>query len=148
MTEETFAPIFSGTNTGLLNAFEYWLQGRVNLCVTGLQDQITRLEIQNTELRKELSKLENGEMRDMSLRFKEFFDQEMESYWQTHAHPLFDYENMLDNMKGFTAWNEAVAEVYGTKAFEDAVDDAFGGSALEDKIKGIVENLEFRVSVS
>lgn len=31
MTEETFAPIFRASNSGLFDAFEHWLQGRVNL---------------------------------------------------------------------------------------------------------------------
>lgn len=141
MTEETFAPIFRASNSGLFDAFEHWLQGRVNLCVTGLQDQITRLEIQNNELRKALTQLENGEMRDMSLRFKEFFDQEMEIYWQTH-----DINNQLDERSVWEMVEDKVEEAIDDKLETEGV--GMSDEDFQERVRDIVrDNLSFEVSV-
>lgn len=125
----------------LMTMLDVYIQGRVNLCVTGLQDQITRLEIQNTELRKALLQLENGEMRDMSLRFKEFFDQEMEIYWQTH-----DINNQLDER---SVWDMVEDKV------EEAIDDKLESNGVgmsdeedfEERVRDVCrDNLSFEVS--
>lgn len=126
----------------LMTMLDVYIQGRVNLCVTGLQDQITRLEIQNTELRNTLSQLENGEMRDMSLRFKEFFDQEMEIYWNTH-----DINNQLDERALWDMVEDKVEEAIDDKLESKGV--GMSDEDFEERVRDVCrENLTFEVSVS
>lgn len=126
----------------LMTMLDVYIQGRVNLCVTGLQDQITRLEIRNTELRKALSQLENGEMRDMSLRFKEFFDQEMEIYWQTH-----DINNQLDERSVWDMIEDKVEEAINDKLEYKGV--GMSDEDFEERVRDVCrDKLSFEVSVS
>ncbi len=126
----------------LMTMLDVYIQGRVNLCVTGLQDQITRLEIRNTELRKALSQLENGEMRDMSLRFKEFFDQEMEIYWQTH-----DINNQLDERSVWDMVEDKVEEAIDDKLEYKGV--GMSDEDFEERVRDVCrDKLSFEVSVS
>lgn len=45
------------SNSNLLDTFEAWLQGRINVCIDGHAGRIARLEIRNNEQAKQIESL-------------------------------------------------------------------------------------------
>ncbi len=126
-----------------IDAFEFWLQGRINLCVTGLQDQITRLEIANTELKNRI------QTQDAQIKA---LDQTVRLY-EPGPPTLgtdFDYSDLLEKLCNHEDWSDAVGTVYGTNGFDDAVSEAMtNASSLEDVVKEIIyDKVSFEVRVS
>ena len=121
-----------------VDAFEVWLQGRINLCVSGLQDQITNLQIENNELKKQLGEYKG----DVTTKQ---FNECMEN-WIEHC----DKDGLLDSLKNNYEWADAVAEAYSDNSFEHAVKDVINDKFdLEEMIKDtITDKLSFEVRVS
>lgn len=114
------------------DAFESWLQGRINVCVTGLNQRIAFLEGKVDAHQTRIDQLEEGEMRDMSLRMVEMFDNQMARFISEG-----DTDPLLEALKGSAEWEDAVLSVLTE------------GSGLEDAVKEVIkEELTFEVRVS
>ena len=111
-----------------IDAFEHWLQGRINLCVTGLQDQITNLQIANTELVKQVEQLEQGDARDMTQLLNEYFKN----------------SNLCDVLDEYQLWDILEDKV------KECVDEKLGedDEELTEKIRSTVRDIDWVISAS
>lgn len=113
------------------DAFEHWLQGRINTCVDGHASRITRLEdrIQTQDAQiKELSAKLEGVTNPPSSN-PEQFDASMER-WVEYGNA----DVILRAMKNSTEWEDAIGSVYGTTEFDDAVKEAVVQMNLEIRV--------------
>ena len=101
-----------------IDAFETWLQGRMNLCVQGLTDRIARLEEENKELKERLSKDE--------------VDEDAESKFDDQISEWFDRHNLLDYLEGRSIFD----------AIESYVEDCVAEKAAE-----VIQDLDIKLSV-
>lgn len=135
-----------------VDAFEHWLQGRINLCVEGLISRIRALEEAVIKQHEKIEKLEaNG-----AVFTQDKFDEMAGNYFSgQNIDDVFGYNATWDMVEDDvqTAISDVISDALkDSNKLENAVEnavDSWCSQNLEDKVKDIIkDDITFEVTVS
>lgn len=143
------------SNSNLLDTFEVWLQGRINVCVGGHAGRIARLE--------ERLQTQDGYIKHL----EETIDKLANRVQAMLVPETMPADELLVKIRSADEWPNALKELLDTSAFEraiernldierlvtmsdvtEAIDDWSNDSGFNDSVKEVINSMSFKVTVS
>jgi hypothetical protein len=137
--------------TSAADAFEHWLQGRINLSVSGLMSRLDALDQLNTVLVERLTNLServratDGEKPDDTLweKIDERIDERVGEYFEKR-----DIHDWLDASSLYSLIEDDVESAINDSSVIESTVESWLDNNLDDKVRDAAGNLTFEVSVS